>query len=159
MSNKYIPTKWVANETIGTASIMNNIEQGIATACNELEKLPKTYYTEEVLWEGDAKKSGDTMVLSKGVNEFDHLLIYYSCVNLNCLRYDHKLNSTIVLTGFNISDASDSVNTYLHEIKVTKTSNTVLTIAHSVKLRINDWVKYNDDDATNSIVKIIGVKL
>lgn len=38
MSNKYTPTKWVARETIGTASVMNNIEQGIFGAYDEIEK-------------------------------------------------------------------------------------------------------------------------
>ena len=38
MSNKYIPTKWVANETIGTANVMNNIEQGIVNAHNKVDE-------------------------------------------------------------------------------------------------------------------------
>ena len=39
MTQKYIPTKWVANETIGTANVMNNIEQGIVGAYDEIERV------------------------------------------------------------------------------------------------------------------------
>ena len=37
MTQKYIPTKWVANETIGTANVMNNIEQGIVNAHSKVD--------------------------------------------------------------------------------------------------------------------------
>lgn len=39
MTQKYIPTKWVANKTIGTANVMNNIEQGIVVAYDEIERV------------------------------------------------------------------------------------------------------------------------
>ena len=39
MTQKYTPTKWVANETIGTANVMNNIEQGIVGAYDEIERV------------------------------------------------------------------------------------------------------------------------
>ena len=39
MTQKYIPTKWVANETIGTANVMNNIEQGILNAHNKVDQI------------------------------------------------------------------------------------------------------------------------
>jgi len=38
MTQKYTPTKWVANETIGTSNVMNNIEQGILNAHNKVDK-------------------------------------------------------------------------------------------------------------------------
>ena len=41
MTQKYIPTKWVANETIGTANVMNNIEQGIVGAYDEIDNFKK----------------------------------------------------------------------------------------------------------------------
>ena len=39
MTQKYIPTKWVANETIGTANVMNNIEQGIVGAYDKIDEI------------------------------------------------------------------------------------------------------------------------
>ena len=39
MAQKYVPTKWVARETIGTAEVMNNIEQGIVGAYDEMERV------------------------------------------------------------------------------------------------------------------------
>lgn len=41
MSSKYTPTKWVARETVGTAEVMNNIEQGIVGVYDEIEKVNK----------------------------------------------------------------------------------------------------------------------
>ena len=32
MSQNYIPTKWEDNKTVGTASVMNNMERGIEDA-------------------------------------------------------------------------------------------------------------------------------
>lgn len=43
MTQKYIPTKWVANETIGTANVMNNIEQGIVNAHNKVDDIKNTF--------------------------------------------------------------------------------------------------------------------
>ena len=39
MTQKYTPTKWVANETIGTANVMNNIEQGIVGAYDKIDEI------------------------------------------------------------------------------------------------------------------------
>lgn len=39
MSKKYTPTEWVANKTVATADVMNNIEQGIVDAHQDIEIL------------------------------------------------------------------------------------------------------------------------
>ena len=37
MSQNYTPTKWVDNRTVGTASVMNNMEKGIENAHNRID--------------------------------------------------------------------------------------------------------------------------
>lgn len=39
MSNNYKPTKWLGGKTIGTAQVMNNIEQGISNAHDRLDSV------------------------------------------------------------------------------------------------------------------------
>lgn len=39
MSNLYTPTVWEDNKTVGTASIMNNMEKGIDDAHNRMDML------------------------------------------------------------------------------------------------------------------------
>lgn len=39
MSNNYTPTKWLGGKTIGTAQVMNNIENGILSAHNRLDTI------------------------------------------------------------------------------------------------------------------------
>ena len=39
MSKKYTPTNWVANKTVATADVMNNIEQGVVDAHQDIEIL------------------------------------------------------------------------------------------------------------------------
>lgn len=39
MSNNYKPTKWLGGKTIGTAQVMNNIEQGISNAHDRLDDI------------------------------------------------------------------------------------------------------------------------
>ena len=39
MSKKYTPTNWVANKTVATADVMNNIEKGIEDAHQDIEIL------------------------------------------------------------------------------------------------------------------------
>lgn len=39
MSQNYIPTKWEDNKTVGTASIMNNIEKGINNAHDRIDSI------------------------------------------------------------------------------------------------------------------------
>ena len=37
MSQNYTPTKWVDNRTVGTASVMNNMEKGIKNAHDRID--------------------------------------------------------------------------------------------------------------------------
>lgn len=39
MTQKYTPTTWIGGKTIGTADVMNNIEQGIVGAYDELKQI------------------------------------------------------------------------------------------------------------------------
>ena len=39
MSNSYTPTEWIPNRTIGTADVMNNIEEGILNAHQKVDAL------------------------------------------------------------------------------------------------------------------------
>ena len=39
MSQNYIPTKWIDNRTVGTASVMNNMENGIEDAHNRIDNI------------------------------------------------------------------------------------------------------------------------
>ena len=51
MSQNYTPTEWIDNRTVGTASVMNNMEKGIEDAHNRIdgvdsqikEKATKTF--------------------------------------------------------------------------------------------------------------------
>ena len=38
MSKKYTPTEWVANKTVATADVMNNIEKGISSSHDRLDE-------------------------------------------------------------------------------------------------------------------------
>lgn len=38
MLKKYTPTVWVANKTVATADILNNIEKGISLSHNRLDE-------------------------------------------------------------------------------------------------------------------------
>lgn len=39
MSQNYIPTKWEDNRTVGTASVMNNMEKGIKDAHDRIDEV------------------------------------------------------------------------------------------------------------------------
>lgn len=39
MSQNYTPTKWIDNRTVGTASVMNNMEKGIKDAHDRIDML------------------------------------------------------------------------------------------------------------------------
>ena len=39
MSQNYIPTKWEDNKTVGTASVMNNMEKGIEDAHDRIDEV------------------------------------------------------------------------------------------------------------------------
>ena len=39
MLKKYTPTVWVANKTVATADILNNIEKGISSAHDRIDVL------------------------------------------------------------------------------------------------------------------------
>ena len=38
MSNSYMPTEWIPNRTIGTADVMNNMEEGISSSHDRLDE-------------------------------------------------------------------------------------------------------------------------
>lgn len=40
MSNNYIPTNWISNQTVATAEKMNNLEKGISSAHDRLDNAP-----------------------------------------------------------------------------------------------------------------------
>ena len=39
MSQNYTPTEWIDNRTVGTASVMNNMEKGIENAHDRIDML------------------------------------------------------------------------------------------------------------------------
>ena len=39
MSQNYTPTEWIDNRTVGTASVMNNMEKGIEDAHDRIDML------------------------------------------------------------------------------------------------------------------------
>ena len=39
MSQNYTPTKWIDNKTVGTASVMNNMEKGIENAHDRIDNI------------------------------------------------------------------------------------------------------------------------
>ena len=39
MSQNYTPTEWIDNRTVGTASVMNNMEKGIENAHNRIDEV------------------------------------------------------------------------------------------------------------------------
>lgn len=45
MSNNYIPTTWVGGKTVGTANVMNNLEQGIGSAHDRLDSVSEQFNT------------------------------------------------------------------------------------------------------------------
>ena len=47
MSKKYTPTKWVANRTVATADIMNNIEKGISSSYDRLDNIEHKVFSKD----------------------------------------------------------------------------------------------------------------
>ena len=48
MSQNYTPTEWIDNRTVGTASVMNNMEKGIEDAHDRIDGLTNGKLDKEI---------------------------------------------------------------------------------------------------------------
>jgi len=113
------------------------------------------------LWSGNAYQAGTILNLSGNLNDFSYLIVIVDLVGYETRLIYHKESSTYVIRGFNLID--DGVNPTLAqvEIRLSRTSDTSLTIDHNYRWR---WTGKAADDATMfsndsgfNIRKIIGV--
>lgn len=93
MSNNYTPTAWIGGKTVGTADVMNNIEQGIGLAHDKLDNIGEQF---------SVKTNHDFVNLSSykiGVNPTEKLqnALNYTALNGLKLYIDENvsLESTI----------------------------------------------------------------
>ena len=64
MSNNYNPTKWIGGKTIGTADVMNNMEEGILNAHQKLDELDSQIIEIETRIDNIGGSSGGNVDLS-----------------------------------------------------------------------------------------------
>ena len=74
MINKYVPTVWEPGKTVGTADVMNNIENGIVSAYNEINdiNLQIKNLVEGVIFISDFDKPSDgdyTSILQTAIDK------------------------------------------------------------------------------------------
>ena len=81
MSKKYTPTKWVANKTVATADVMNNIEKGIEDAHQDIKILDSQVKDIENQM-GCVDTSGLSVFSNKNIN-FDDLNKTFNYTNDN----------------------------------------------------------------------------
>ena len=64
MSNNYNPTKWIGGKTIGTADVMNNMEEGILNAHQKVDVLDSQIKEIETRIDNIGGSSGGNVDLS-----------------------------------------------------------------------------------------------
>ena len=90
MSNNYNPTKWIGGKTIGTADVMNNIEEGILNAHQRVDALDSQIK--------DIANSGNISSIEPAVNDMPKVFFYGNALpttknNVN-LTMDYVSNTT-----------------------------------------------------------------
>lgn len=106
MNNNYVPTTWVGGKTVGTADVMNNIEQGIKNAHIDLNTIKNNIDIDGI----------KVHFPSRGGNKAD------------CAIIETKESVTIIDVGWE-KDASNLIN-YLIDKKLTKIDNLIISHYH-----------------------------
>ena len=102
MSKKYTPTNWVANKTVATADVMNNIEQGIEDAHQDIEILDSQVKDNtEQLFGVETLLLNDLTDLKKEITiDSERTFVNMICNNIN-INYSKKLEITSNSTFYN----------------------------------------------------------
>ena len=131
MSSKYTPTKWVARETIGTASVMNNIEQGIVGAYDEIEEINNNITNIENTM-SSAKKPGWKTVTLAGDGDVGEVVIDELDAE-DCVVYRIVAGAKATINGIkdNLPAGSE-----IYFLAATASSNASLTLNNGKNLSI-----------------------
>lgn len=123
--HKYTPTTWIGGKTIGTADVMNNIEDGIANAYDMLDKLGIDVTALGVSAGIYANPATNTSILQDYINKNDSVVLYFppGVYLLNSLNFGTDKN--ITFRGASSSFAT-SVNKSVSNPRIIDTYSRIL---------------------------------
>ena len=109
------------------------------------------------LWSGNAGEPVQLIYLSDSIDKFEKIVLWVSFLGQEFRDWYHKLNDYIDLTGLNLGDAGTSTRHQLYEMRISKTSNTILEITHNVTLTWYNDVSSITDQGEARLYGVLGV--
>ena len=122
---KYKPTTWIGGKTIGTADIMNNIENGIENAYDMLNKLGTDVTALGVSAGVLADPYTNTTILQDYINKNDSVVLYFPPGNYMINSLNFGTDKNITFRGASSSFAT-SVNKSVSNPRIIDTYSRIL---------------------------------
>lgn len=109
------------------------------------------------LWSGNAGEPGQLIYLSDSIDKFEKIVLWVSFSGQEFRDWYHKANNYIDLKGLNLSNDGASTYHQLYEMRITKTSNTILEITHNVMLTWSNNVSSITNRGDARLYGVLGV--
>lgn len=96
MSQNYTPTKWIDDKTVGTASVMNNMEKGIKDAHDRIDEIDSQFketYNENVISILNFNSIKEAIAYAKENNKI---------IDLNGKNISYNLNENLIVDSVEI---------------------------------------------------------
>lgn len=144
----------------GTEKIKDSYTK-INTSLTNINNELTGHITGSTLWSGNAYQSGTVLNLSGNLNDFSYIVVQVDFYGYQNHIVYHKETANWYIKGINLPDDGLSTNLMQVEIRLSRTSNTSITIVHNHVWQwsgnVNNNATIASDNSNFYIRKIVGV--